>query len=197
MALKVVFIDRDGTLVENEPYNVDFSLVRLTTNAIAGLRRLVRAGFSIVLISNQSGIARGYFAPPAVVAVNEYLRGLLQSQEVPLLASYYCPHHPDGTEPEYSISCECRKPKAGMLLQAQIEHDIDLEESFMIGDILDDVEAGHAAGCRSILLDVGSETEWLDGPGREPDFIAADLDAAAEYILEQSALTGGGIHGRR
>src|SRR5690606_30036034 len=88
-----------------------------------------------------------------------------------------------GSIAEYAVACECRKPAAGMLLQASRDHDIDLATSFMIGDILDDVEAGHAAGCRSILLDVDSETVWHRSPAREPDFFAADLGEAADFIL--------------
>jgi histidinol phosphatase-like enzyme len=108
-----------------------------------------------------------------------------------LLAAYYCPHHPEGSVADYAIACDCRKPQAGMLRQAARDHDIDLRGSFMVGDILDDVEAGHAAGCRAVLIDAGSETEWLSGPGREPDFIAAGLDEAATFILRQHAAVKG------
>ena len=187
MALSAVFIDKDGTLVEDVPYNVDLSLIRFAPGAVQGLRRLSRAGFAIVLVSNQSGVARGLFDVAAVERVNHYLRGLLESQGVPLLGCYFCPHLADGAVSEYAMQCDCRKPGAGMLLKAAGEHDIDLRASFMVGDILDDVEAGHAAGCKSILIDAGSETEWLGGPLREPDFIAADLDQAADYILKQGA----------
>jgi D-glycero-D-manno-heptose 1,7-bisphosphate phosphatase len=117
-------------------------------------------------------------------------------QGVPLLASYFCPHYIDGSVPAYAMACDCRKPAAGMLLQAAREHDIDLESSFMVGDILDDVEAGHAAGCCSILIDAGSETEWLPGPLRQPDFIAAGLEEAAKYILKARASRRESIHAR-
>ena len=191
MAISAVFLDKDGTLVENVPYNVDLSRVRLTPNVVPALRRLARAGLAIVLVSNQSGIARGYFNAPGVEMVNEYLRGLLESQGIPLLAAYYCPHHPQGSVAGFAVDCECRKPAAGMLRQAARDHDIDLQSSFMVGDILDDIEAGHAAGCRSVLLDVGSETEWLQSPDRQPDFVAADLDDAAGFILEQLSIGRG------
>jgi D,D-heptose 1,7-bisphosphate phosphatase len=192
MALSAVFLDKDGTLIENVPYNVDLSQIRLAPDAVPALRRLVRVGFAIVLVSNQSGVARGLFDVPGVEMVNQYLRGLLESQDVPLLAAYYCPHHPEGNVEGFAVACDCRKPSPGMLFQAAREHAIHLESSFMVGDILDDVEAGHAAGCSAVLIDAGSETEWLTGPRRHPDFIAGGLDEAATFILTKHAAVQGG-----
>jgi histidinol phosphatase-like enzyme len=95
---------------------------------------------------------------------------------------YYCPHHPRGALARYACECSCRKPQPGMLMRAAREHGIDLPASWMIGDILHDVEAGNRAGCRSLLIDNGNETEWQRGPGRTPTAIAADLFAAATLI---------------
>lgn len=195
MALKAVFIDKDGTLVENVPYNIEPSLLRFTPGALDGLRQLRHAGFALVLISNQSGVARGYFGEAEVARLDNHLRQSLAEAGVPLLESCYCFHHPRGAVPAYAIDCGCRKPMPGLILRAAAEHDIDLEASFMVGDILDDIEAGHAAGCRGVLLNNGGETEWLLTPCRTPDFVAYDVNEAAEQILdavaERRALQGG------
>jgi histidinol-phosphate phosphatase family protein len=96
---------------------------------------------------------------------------------------YWCPHHPQGIVAEFTRVCECRKPAPGMLLRAAREHRLDLSRSWFIGDILDDVEAGRRAGCRSVLIDNGNETEWLRGPGREPDTVVRDMHEAAIAIV--------------
>jgi D-glycero-D-manno-heptose 1,7-bisphosphate phosphatase len=178
-----VFIDKDGTLVENLPYNVDPALMRLAPGAGESLMVLQEAGFLLFVVSNQSGVARGLFPESALVPVWERLRGLLASYGVTLAGIYYCPHHPDGSVPGYRSSCPCRKPAPGMLLLAAEEHAIDLGTSWMVGDILDDVEAGHQAGCSTILIDNGNETEWVMSPVRTPQVIALDLGEAARVIL--------------
>jgi D,D-heptose 1,7-bisphosphate phosphatase len=195
--MKAVFIDKDGTLIENQPYNVDLSLIRFTAGAVAGLRLLREAGYQLILVSNQSGVARGFFDCPAVDHVNAYLQGLLEENGVAFAGFYYCPHHPEGVVSKYTEDCYCRKPRPGLLLQAAYELGLNLSASYMIGDILDDVEAGHAAGCRSILLDRGSETEWLMSPLRKPDFTATTLLEAARYIVareEPVRAIAGGLH---
>ncbi|NJL85880.1 MAG: HAD-IIIA family hydrolase [Leptolyngbyaceae cyanobacterium SM1_1_3] len=137
--------------------------------------------YALVVVTNQSGVARGYFPETALTAVEQRLRSLLPA---PLQGFYYCPHAPQGNIPAYVQTCDCRKPAPGLLLRAAAEHGIDLECSWMIGDILNDVEAGHQAGCRSILIDNGSQTEWVLTPRRVPDFKAIDLSLAADYILQ-------------
>jgi D-glycero-D-manno-heptose 1,7-bisphosphate phosphatase len=178
-----VFLDKDGTLVEDVPYNVDPDLIRLADGALDGLQALHDAGYLLIVVSNQSGIARGYFEEQALGAVEQRVRGLLNAAGVPLAGFYYCPHHPDGCVDPYSIECTCRKPAPGLLTRAARDHGIDLGHSWMIGDILHDVEAGRRAGCRTILLDVGHETEWELTPSRIPDFTMASLDAAARLII--------------
>ena len=95
---------------------------------------------------------------------------------------YYCPHHPDGIVPRYAVACDCRKPEPGLIHPAAREHDLALGESWFIGDILDDVEAGRRAGCRTVLIDNGNETEWKRSPLRRPDLVARDLAEAAQFI---------------
>jgi histidinol-phosphate phosphatase family protein len=178
-----VFLDKDGTLIEDVPYNVDPNLIRLTDGALNGLRALHDAGYLLIVVSNQSGIARGYFEEHALDAVEARLRLLLDAAGVSLADFYYCPHHPDGCIDAYSVECACRKPAPGLLARAARDHGVELARSWMIGDILHDVEAGRCAGCRTILLDVGHETEWELTPSRIPDFTVPSLDAAARLII--------------
>lgn len=178
-----VFLDKDGTLVHDVPYNVDPALLRLREGAGEALRRLAGAGYRLVVVSNQSGVARGRFEESALAAVERRLRTLLRDEGVTLDAFVYCPHLPDGAVDRYAVACACRKPKPGLLLRAADDLGIDLDRSWIVGDILDDVEAGHAAGCRAVLLDVGSETEWVLTSSRMPDRTVRDLPAAAEAIL--------------
>ncbi len=180
---KAVFLDKDGTLIYDVPYNVDPAEIRLMPGALQALRALYDAGFMPIIVTNQSGVARGYFPETALERVEEHLRQLLAGAGVPLYGFYYCPHHPEGELPEYTGECGCRKPAAGMLVRAAAEHDIDLSRSWFIGDILHDVEAGRRAGCRTVLLDNGGETEWvLAGPHRLPHHICDTLLEAAQVI---------------
>jgi D-glycero-D-manno-heptose 1,7-bisphosphate phosphatase len=178
-----VFFDKDGTLIENVPYNVDCAKIRLAPGALEAAERLHHAGYQIVVITNQSGVAMNYFPLSAINGVEQRLRELLAEVNVPIAGFYFCPHHPRGVVPAFTAACECRKPQPGMIRQAARELNLDLARSWLIGDILDDVEAAHRAGCRAILLDSGGETLWQPGEFREPDLIAADLIAAAEAIL--------------
>jgi histidinol-phosphate phosphatase family protein len=170
-----VFLDKDGTLIEDVPYNVDPVLVTLSPGAGQGLRRLAALGFRLLVVSNQPGLAMGRFGEAALHAAWRQLQRLAWDEGVRLEGFYYCPHHPDG-------GCGCRKPEPGLLLDAAREHDIDLAASWMIGDILNDIEAGRRAGCRTVLIDNGHETEWERGPMRTPDLIAPDIDMAARMV---------------
>jgi D-glycero-D-manno-heptose 1,7-bisphosphate phosphatase len=170
-----VFVDKDGTLVEDVPYNVDPARVVLAPGAAAGLERLAGAGFRILVVSNQAGVALGRFAQADLAAVETRLQSLLERR---LSGFYWCTHHPQS-------GCGCRKPAPGLLLRAAREHDVDLPQSWMVGDILDDIEAGHRAGCRACLIDNGNETEWQLTAARVPDLVAGDLAQAATLILEE------------
>jgi histidinol-phosphate phosphatase family protein len=183
MSSPAVFLDKDGTLVDDVPYNVDPDKVRLSRGAAAGLGALHAAGYRLVVVSNQSGVARGYFAEEALEGVRRRLAELLAAAGVPLAGFYWCPHHPAGAVAAYSVACDCRKPAPGLILRAARELDLDLGASWLVGDILDDVEAGRRAGCRTVLLDNGHETGWRRAPQREPHAVAADLGEAARLIL--------------
>lgn len=182
-----VFLDKDGTLVENVPYSADPGDLVLTPRADRGLRLLARAGYALVVVTNQSGVARGRFPESALPPLASALKGLVARAGATLLDVCWCPHHPDGVVPGYALACSCRKPAPGLLRRAAAIHGLDLGSSWLIGDILDDVEAGRRAGCRTILLDRGGETEWRLAPLRMPDFVARDLaDAAAIVVGEPS-----------
>ncbi len=183
---KAIFLDKDGTLIEDIPYNVDPANIRLTVGAPIGLQKLHQLGYQLIIISNQSGIAQGYFSESALLAVEKQLCSLLQAFGIPVAGFYYCPHHPDGAVSEYAIACHCRKPEPGLIMTAAVNHAIDLTQSWVIGDILNDVEAGRRAGCRTILIDNGNETEWLLSSQRIPHYLATDLAEAAQLIAMYS-----------
>lgn len=180
---KAVFIDKDGTLIEDVPFNVDVRHIKLREHAISALCRLHVAGYAIIIVTNQSGIAHGMFEPADVELVGEYLRRVLAAAGIPLTGFHYCPHHMGGSVRQFSRACDCRKPAPGLLLEAARVHDIDLHRSWMVGDILHDIEAGNQAGCRTILLDVGSETEWEFSKERWPDHQTHTLSEVADIIL--------------
>jgi D-glycero-D-manno-heptose 1,7-bisphosphate phosphatase len=178
-----IFLDKDGTLIPDIPYNVDPDLITIVPDAIEGLKQLSAEGYLLIIISNQAGVARGYFTEDKLPAVERRIKDLLEKQGIKLSGFYYCPHHPEGSISEYTKDCDCRKPQSGMLLRAAREHHIDLSSSWMIGDILNDVEAGNRAGCKTVLINNGNETEWIAGPLRSPTFISNCINQAAEDIL--------------
>jgi D-glycero-D-manno-heptose 1,7-bisphosphate phosphatase len=181
---KAVFLDKDGTLIEDIPFNVDPALVQISRNTFEGLKLLQEKGYKIILVSNQSGIARGLFSEKDLQAVMRKVSGILESRGIELSGIYYCPHdRPD--------DCDCRKPKPGMLLRAAADLNLDLMQSWMIGDILDDVEAGNRAGCRSVLVYNNNETQWNWSQSRIPFAIVNSINEAANLIVEdQHELVG-------
>jgi histidinol-phosphate phosphatase family protein len=178
-ARPAVFVDKDGTLIENVPYNADPARVRFTRHAAAGLRRLADAGLPLFIVTNQPGLASGRIEPDAFARLQRVIEERLRDEAgVPLAGWYVCPHADASLPP-----CGCRKPAPGLLQRAAREHRIDLARSWMVGDILDDVEAGRRAGCRTVLLDVGNETVWQLDDWRQPHHRCTDLRQAAEVIL--------------
>jgi histidinol-phosphate phosphatase family protein len=168
---RAVFIDKDGTLVENVPYNADPARVVLSRGAREAVAAFAEAGYRIFVVSNQSGVALGKFSLEQLRRVEARLRALLPQIE----GFYWCPHAP-------GAGCDCRKPAPGLLERAAGEHGIDLAASWMVGDILDDVQAGRSAGCRTVLLDNGNETEWQVTPERVPHHVARDLPQVSALI---------------
>lgn len=180
-----VFIDKDGTLLKNVPYNVDPARLEFTEGAFRGLARLAAAGYALIVVTNQPGVALGHFTRAALDALAHHLTERLADAGIALGGFYACPHAPAAHG--RVTACTCRKPAPGLLLRAAREHGLALEASWMIGDILDDVEAGNRAGCRTVLLDVGNETEWRHSALRTPTVRARHLAQAAQAILGQPA----------
>lgn len=178
---RAVFIDKDGTLVEDIPYNVDPAKLRFTPHAMEGLRLLAERGYKLIVVTNQPGLAFGMFTRAELTQLQLALAEQMQREGVTLTDFYACTHAPGPAGPV--PGCLCRKPAPGLLRQAARVHGLDLTRSWMVGDILDDVEAGQRAGCRSILLDVGNETVWRLSPLRTPQARAQNLLEAARLIL--------------
>jgi D-glycero-D-manno-heptose 1,7-bisphosphate phosphatase len=147
-----IFLDRDGTVNEERHYLSDPALVALTENVAHGIAAANQAGFLVVVVTNQAGVGRGYFKLEAVEAVNRRIEELLALGSARIDRFYACPHHPREGIGEYLIDCDCRKPKPGMLQRAAEELGIDLSASLLIGDTRTDLEAGAAAGCRTMLV---------------------------------------------
>lgn len=181
---KAIFIDKDGTLIEDVPYNIDPDKIKLYPEVGSALKHLKKAGFRLVVISNQAGVAKGLFKEEDLEEVEKVLAKMLERYNVVLDSFYYCPHHIEGKVEEYAIDCSCRKPKAGLLTKAAADLNIELSKSWMLGDILNDVEAGNRAGCKTILIDRGNETEWLINEYRKPDFTVKDMKEASKKIRE-------------
>ncbi|GAM08173.1 D-glycero-alpha-D-manno-heptose-1,7-bisphosphate 7-phosphatase [Geobacter sp. OR-1] len=182
---RAVFIDRDGTINVEKEYLHRPEEFEFIPGAAEAIRILGEAGFIVVVVTNQSGVARGFYTEDDVRSLHRYMDHLLVQVGARVDAYYFCPHHPDNGIGKYRIACNCRKPLPGMLQQAAGELGIDLRSSWMIGDKLADLEAGNSAGCRSALVLTGyGATEQLSLPAATAVF--SDLLAAAEAILSET-----------
>jgi D-glycero-D-manno-heptose 1,7-bisphosphate phosphatase len=188
---KAVFIDKDGTLVENIPYNIDPVKVCIYKDVPEALRMLNAKGFKIVVVSNQPGIALGHFKKRDFEKFIHFFYKRFEEQGIKLDGFYYCPHHPDGKVAKYSKECKCRKPKSGMILQAAEDLNIDISKSWMVGDILNDVESGKNAGCNTVLIDNGNETEWVLNGQRKPLYTFKKVISAAKMIIRYEKMQKG------
>lgn len=188
-----VFFDRDGTLNEmvyDETHGIMDSprlpdQVRLMPGASEAILRLRTLGFLIVVVTNQPGIAKGTLTEQSLRAVNDRLAKLLHQQHAAWDFLYYCPHHPNaGTDNPFSCTCDCRKPRAGLFFKAAREHGISLRDSWTIGDGIVDIQAGHAAGCRTVLVTKLKleQIERFIHLNCEPDYCAGDLSQATGWI---------------
>ncbi len=189
MARPAVFLDRDGTINEQMGYINHISRFILLEKAAAGIRMLNDAGIPVVVISNQSGLARGYFPAALLDRVNAKMKSDLAGEGARVDGIYCCPHHPDARVAGMAVKCECRKPRPGMLHQAAVDLDLDLERSYVVGDRWSDLKAAAAVGAKGILVLTGygrGDLEYI-GPEQEiqPDYIAADLVSAAEWVVRR------------
>ncbi len=183
-----VFLDRDGVVIEDVHYLNAPEQVRLIPGSAEAIAALNRAGWPVVIVTNQSGVARGVIPFGALAGVHQHLMELLRGYGARVDGVYFCPHHPAGELEEFRVECACRKPQPGLLLQAASALGPDLNGSWMVGDRLSDLEAGAAAGCRTILvrtgLGSGIDPALLDRQTLRLELIAANLgDAVAKLRL--------------
>jgi D-glycero-D-manno-heptose 1,7-bisphosphate phosphatase len=171
-----VFLDRDGTIIENRHYLADPDGVKLLEGVATGLRALQNAGRRLVIVSNQSGVGRGYFTREAMAAVNTRLLDLLRSEGIRIEAIYCCPHSPDE-------ACSCRKPAPGLVHQALRELGGTLQEAVVIGDNLCDIELAHSLGITAVFVRTGHESVEVARLASPPQLVAADLTEAARLML--------------
>ncbi|WP_353195689.1 HAD family hydrolase [Parapedobacter defluvii] len=184
---RAIFLDKDGTLIRDVPYNADPGKIELLAGVADGLRKLGSLGYSFFVVTNQAGVAKGYFKEEALAGVENRLQQLLHGSGVTLSGFYYCPHHPEGTVQAYIRPCHCRKPQPGLLLEAAEACGINLGDSWMVGDILDDVEAGNRAGCKTVLIDgLGHERRKGLNGYRSPSYIADSFSEAADLIIKNT-----------
>lgn len=166
MKRRAVFLDRDGTLIEERNYLSDPDNVKLIDGAPEALKALAGAGFLLLMVTNQSGVARGYFTMEDVIKVNNQVEKLLERKGAYLDGAYVCPHYEKGVIPEYAIRCNCRKPRPGLALKAVKDWDLDLSMCYMIGDKLADVEFGLNIGAKSsYLVQTGHKIETNSNSG--------------------------------
>lgn len=178
--VRVAFLDQDGTIIVDREYLYRIEDVEFLPGAVRGLQTLTRMGFALVIVSNQSGVARGVYTEDDVRKVHAHLKDLLLAQRVKMRAFLYCPHLPEGTVSDYAIACDCRKPAIGMATQAEhLLGPIDYEESWAIGDKPSDVEFGQRCGTRTALI---RSRYWKVVPEPSPTLVVNSLQIAVESI---------------
>jgi D-glycero-D-manno-heptose 1,7-bisphosphate phosphatase len=191
---KAVFLDRDGTINEEVGYLTDLSMLRLIPGASSAIKRLNESGFKVVVVTNQSGVARGYFTESFVQETHERILQMLYDAGAHVDGIYYCPHHPTTGNPLYTMVCDCRKPGTGLIDRAARDLTIDTSISYVVGDRWSDVELGQRAGAHTVLVRSGFAT---DDPGnvrlphvKDPDFVAHDITEAADWIIQRQIMPG-------
>lgn len=187
---RAVFLDRDGVLVEDLDRLLRSEDLRVLPGVPEALVRLQKAGFLLLVVTNQPVVARGLLTEDQLRQIHADLDHQLREAGAPPIDSFYfCPHHPNANLPDYRLDCSCRKPRPGLLLEAAQRHAVDLSWSFMIGDRLSDVAAGSRAGCRTVLVETGRHLDppirtsdpW--DPGLRPDHTCDGLPSAVDWIL--------------
>jgi D-glycero-D-manno-heptose 1,7-bisphosphate phosphatase len=191
MPRPAVFMDRDGTLSHEVGYVNHVSRFRLYPWAVDAVRLANKSGFLAVVVTNQAGVARGYFPETVIHEVHASLAASMTAGEARLDGIYYCPHHPSAGEPPYRKDCDCRKPKPGLVDRAAADLDIDVSRSFVIGDRLGDLELAWRVGARGVLVKsgygLGEMTYHAPSWPRQPDMVAEHLLEAVERIASEGS----------
>jgi D-glycero-D-manno-heptose 1,7-bisphosphate phosphatase len=184
---QAVFLDRDGVINEEVNYLSEPDQLRLIPGAAEAIARLNQVGLPVIVITNQAGVARGYYPEAQIEVVHAALTHQLAQAGAHIDRFYYCPHHPTEGLPLYRMECNCRKPKPGLLLQARQDFDLDLQRCFVIGDNHSDIALSQSTGCRTVLVLTGHGArvwrEWRED--FQPEHVAPDLSAAVAWVLKQ------------
>jgi D-glycero-D-manno-heptose 1,7-bisphosphate phosphatase len=191
MKKPAVFVDRDGTMNEQMGYINHVSRFKMIPGVPQAIRMLNRHGFLVLVVSNQSGVARGYYPLDLVETIHRLMVSRIKEKKGIIDGIFFCPHHPAGSVPEFSRDCDCRKPKTGLIEQAAKSFEIDLPRSFVVGDMCSDIELAHRAGLKGVLVKTGyglGEIEYiLPQKPAKPVHIAQDLLDAVRWIVRGPA----------
>lgn len=189
---RAVFLDRDGVITQDPPHYVHrLDQLKLIPMSAEAIRLLNENGFKVIVVSNQSGVAKGYYQEKDVEIFNRAMEEELEKRGAYIDAIYYCPHHPKAEIEVYRIDCDCRKPKPGMFRKGAKDLKIDLQKSYTIGDKLSDIEAGRNAGCKTILVKTGHGRDELKNNRNiknKPDYVVSDIFEGAKIILDAEKL---------
>lgn len=186
---KAVFIDRDGCLIKELGYISKLKNILFYKNSIKALKLLKQNGYKIIVVTNQAGVAYGYFNENFVKKSHQYIKEILKKFNLKIDAFYYCPHHKNATIKKYKKNCKCRKPNTGMIIKARKRFNIDLKKSYTMGDKLTDVQLGHNAGIKGILVLTGFGTQQKNLIKKEkinPDYIAKDFLYGVKWIIKNN-----------
>ncbi len=184
---KTVFLDRDGTIIEEMGYINHFSRIRPLPKAVEAIKMFKKAGFKVIVVTNQSGVAKGYFSEQELINMNNYMVDQFAKQGAQIDALYYCPHHPQAVVPQYRLDCDCRKPGTGMILKAKQEHGVDLQRSWIIGDRESDIKLAETLNIHNAFVltgyGVGEYVRFKGALKSNPEIICNDLLQAAQVII--------------
>lgn len=188
MSKPAVFLDRDGTINEEVHHLTEIGQLRLLEGVGRAIKLFNEAGWPVVVVTNQSVVARGMLSEASLAAIHQALQARLEACGARVDAIYYCPHHPTAGNGSYGVACDCRKPQPGLLRQAAGELDLDLARSYLVGDKLSDIAAGRAAGCATVLVRTGYGRQAESEAARQgirPDHVVDTLLDAAQWIAKQ------------
>ena len=200
--MKIAFLDRDGVINVNVGYLHSISEFKFTPGCIAALKRLCDLGYELVIITNQSGIARGYYSEAEYQELTDWMLAQLSAQQIPILEVLHCPHLPGGKVEKYAVHCDCRKPKPGMIERVVTRYPVDVAASLLVGDSITDIEAGDAMGIEQLFLVGEAQQTALDRAsynsvpritGERSDskpafFRMKDLAAVSHYLSQQTQI---------
>lgn len=188
---KAVFLDRDGVITQDPPhYAHRIDQLKIIQKSAEAIKLLNENGYKVIVISNQAGVAKGYYNEAEIGIFNTEMKRRLGGEDAYIDAEYYCPHHPNGKIKQYTMACSCRKPRTGMLRQAEKDLDIDMKKSFLVGDKITDIEAGSRVHCKTILVLTGHGTDELiekTGTNIVPDYVSLNLWIAVHQIISDGS----------